>query len=159
MDHMFCQQTEMEMSYISHSLKTFTMQVWALPWLIVLFGAALLSLVGSLAGLPGIELGVRFICEAADSIAILHFKILAVVYLINGLWLLIRPAPVVMLACHLTVSISTHTLQQIVLWSSSIAKVRLLHCRASLPTLWPIQEARMVNPRSRYVAGFSPQLE
>ena len=147
------------MRYISHFLKTLTMQVWALPWLIVLFCAALLSLVAALAGLPGNEIGARFILEAADPIAILHFKILAVVYLINGLWLLISPTPIVMLACHLTVSISYYTLQQIILWSSSIARVGLLHRRAGLPILWAIQEARMVNPRSRYVAGFSPQLE
>ena len=159
MEHMFCEKTEREMGYISHFLRTFTMQVWALPWLIVLFGAALLSLVGSLAGQPGIELGVRFIGEAAYSIAILHFKILAVVYLINGLWLLIGPASLVMLALHWTVSIRPNRLRLIVLWQPLTEQARLLLCQASSPTLWRIHTAGMVNPQSRFIAGLSPQLE
>ena len=156
---MFSQQTVREMRDISHCLKTLTIQLWAFPWLMVLLLAALLSLVGVLAGLPGNEIGSRFIREAADPVALLQFKILSVVYFFNGLWLLIGPASLVMLALHWTVSIRPNRLRLIVLWQPLTEQARLLLCQASLPILWRIHSAGMVNPQSRFIAGLSPQLE
>lgn len=159
-DDMFYWLTEKQLGFVWRILKLLRLEVWLLPWAIVLFCAALLSYEGSLAGLPGYEIAARFVLDVFAPIFLLQFKMLVVVYAIHALWLLIGRDQIEILACYLSVSIHSNISQLIRLWSSLWSQMSaLVHLFASTLILWRIQLARMVTPQTGHVAGLSPQLE
>ena len=131
-----------------------------MPWAMVLFFAWSLSYVGALAGIPGYEIAARFVLDAVDPIAILQFKMVVVVHLIDALWFLINRDQIDISVHYASTSIFSHISELLLLWlslwSTLIATI-LLVTRMTIPL--KIQLARMVNPQTRHVAGLSPQLE
>ena len=157
---MFWQLTKKQKDSVQQLLKLVLLQVGLLPWAIVLFCAALLSFLETLAGLPGNAITARFLLDVFEPIVLLQFEMLVVVCAIYALWLLTNRDQIDVSVQYASTSIFPHISELLLfwlsLWSTLVATV-LLFVRMTIPL--KTQLARMVIPQTRFVAGLSPQLE
>ena len=157
---MFPQLSEEQEDSVRRLLRLLRLQVLILPWGMVLVFALLFICLGAIGGLPGNGVAGRFVLDAADPIALLQFKMLVFVFVIDALWFLISRDQIDISVHYASTSIFSHISELLLfwlsLWSTLIATV-LLFARMTIPL--KIQLARMVNPQKRHVAGLSPQLE
>ena len=160
MDAMLPQFSDDQEDSVRLLLRTVRLGIWLMPWSMVLAFALLFLCVEAITGLSGIPVAVRFVVDAADPIAILQFKMVVVVHLIDALWYLVNRDQIDISVHYASTSIFSHISELLLfwlsLWSTLVATI-LLVTRMTIPL--KIQMARMVNPQTRHVAGLSPQLE
>ena len=141
-------------------LKILRLGVWLLPWGMVLAFSLLFICLEAIDGLPGYEIAARFVLDAVDPIAILQFKMVVVVHLIDALWFLMNRDHIDISVHHASTSISSHISELLLLWLSlwsTLVATVVLVVRMTIPL--KVQLAQIVSPQTMHIAGLSPQLE